>query len=158
MSLFYTLLLCWLALCSLIDIRTRKIPNWLIAPVFLYSIFYLVMHQHSLLGYHWLDSIIALLLALLLTIPGYAKNQFGVGDVKLLMSLALASSTLTILYTIAGTALSLIVWTISQTLLKQRQANITSTALQKTILKNDSKLPYAPFVFLGFLASLLFLK
>ena len=38
------------------------------------------------------------------------------------MSLALASSTLTILYTIAGTALSLIVWTISQTLLKQRQA------------------------------------
>src|SRR5690554_8190302 len=108
----YTLLVTWLAICTFIDAKTRKIPNWLIAPLFIYSIYHILVYQQTLLGSHWLDATVALVIALLLSLPGYIKNKFGAGDVKLLLIIALATSTQTLLYTIAGTAVSLILWCI----------------------------------------------
>lgn len=148
--LHYALLIILLAICTIIDAKTRKIPNWLISPLFLYSIYYLLMHQKTLLGNHWLDATIAFVLALLLTLPGYIKNQFGAGDVKLLMGIALATSTQILLYTIASTAISLVIWSIGQTLFKKHS---TKTA-DNPIDKNNTKLPYAPFVFIGFISAL----
>lgn len=156
--LSYTLLVIWLAICTFIDAKTRKIPNWLIALLFIYSIYHLLVYQQTLLGYHWLDAAVAFIIALLLSLPGYIKNQFGAGDVKLLLSIALATSTQMLLYTIAGTAISLILWSIGQGMLKKYGKEPLSYAENKPILPNSSTLPYAPFVLAGFISGSICIK
>lgn len=150
----YAILIIVLAICTIIDVKTRKIPNWIIASLFLYSIYHLWVHQQSLFGHHWLDAIFSFTLALLMALPGYIKNQFGAGDVKLLTSIAIASSTQILLYTIAGTAISLAIWSTGQILLKNNNKNQFHNITKKLIMQKSKKLPYAPFLFFGFIGGL----
>ena len=73
----------WLGVCAVQDIRQRQIANTLTLGVGLLALIYLLWAGRR----GWARPQrggLALALALVLTLPGYALGRFGAGDVKLL--------------------------------------------------------------------------
>ena len=82
----------WLGVCAVQDIRQRQIANTLTLGVGLLALIYLLWAGSTWLGAPRSEGGLALALALVLTLPGYALGRFGAGDVKLLAALGLASN------------------------------------------------------------------
>ena len=140
----------WLALCTVQDIRQRQIANWLTLGGALLALIYLLWVGETWMGAPVRDGGWALALALLLTLPGYALGRFGAGDVKLLSCLALASSSDYLLGTLMGAGVALGVWVSLAPsvwpLMRQRLA----TPAQEPAARASTKQPFAPFVLTGF--------
>lgn len=85
------------------------------------------------------------------------RGEMGAGDVKLLGALALASSPMHVLGSISLAGLGMVSWAFIGSRLWQR----LSPGLQQHLARLDptsgSKLPYAPFLLLGLLPTLLLL-
>ena len=132
----------WLALCAIQDLRERQIANGLTLGAGLLALIYLLWVGVSWLGLPPSDAAWAFALVLLLTLPGYALGHFGAGDVKLLAALALASGVECVLVTLVGAGLALGGWwLIVQGLSRYAWA---------TAAKVSIKQPFAPFVLTGF--------
>lgn len=132
----------WLALCAIQDLRERQIANGLTLGAGLLALIYLLWGGVSWLGLPPSDAAWAFALVLLLTLPGYALGHFGAGDVKLLAALALASGVECVLVTLVGAGLALGGWwLIVQGLSRYAWA---------TAAKVSIKQPFAPFVLTGF--------
>ena len=132
----------WLALCAIQDLRERQIANGLTLGAGLLALIYLLWVGVSWLGLPPSDAAWAFALVLLLTLPGYALGHFGAGDVKLLAALALVSGVECLLVTLVGAGLALGGWwLIVQGLNRYAWA---------TAAKVSIKQPFAPFVLTGF--------
>lgn len=135
-------ILLWLGLCALQDMRQRQIANSLTLGGALLALIYLLW-----MGLTWLAAPAseggwAFAVALLLTLPGYALGRFGAGDVKLLAALALASSLDVLLWSLIGAAVFQGAWVlISQRLSARREVSPSGVS---------TKQPYAPFLLTGF--------
>ncbi|PRW95518.1 prepilin peptidase, partial [Pseudomonas fragi] len=70
----------------------------------LLALIYLLWAGSTWLGAPRSEGGLALALALVLTLPGYALGRFGAGDVKLLAALALASNLDALLWSLIGAA------------------------------------------------------
>lgn len=132
----------WLVLCAIQDLRERQIANGLTLGVGLLALVYLLWVGVSWLGMPASDAGWALVLMLVLTLPGYALGHFGAGDVKLLAALALASGTECVLVTLVGAGLALGGWW----LIVQGLSRYASASPGKASIKQ----PFAPFVLTGF--------
>lgn len=152
------LLLVWFALCAAQDLHQRHIANLLTLGASALALIYLVLNGSTWLGASANEGAMALLITLLLTLPGYALNKLGAGDVKLLIALALATDRLMILGTFIGAALCAGGWLLIapkiHSILNQRLK--TAPANQTGIA--SKKLPFAPFLLAGFLLTLLLIK
>lgn len=73
----------------LTDVKTRRIPNALSLGAGIFGLGYAIVTGHALLGANWLDLVLGLLLAGLLTVPAYLQRRLGAADVKLLLAIAL---------------------------------------------------------------------
>lgn len=132
----------WLALCAIQDLRERQIANGLTLGVCVLAAVYLLWTGVSWLGMPASDAGWGFLLVLLLTLPGYALGHFGAGDVKLLAALALASGTACVLVTLVGAGLALGGWwLIVQGLSRYARVGGAETSIKQ---------PFAPFVLTGF--------
>lgn len=132
----------WLALCAIQDLRERQIANGLTLGVGLLAVIYLLWVGVSWLGLPASDAAWAFGLVLLLTLPGYALGHFGAGDVKLLAALALASGVECSLVTLVGAGLALSGWW----LIVQGLSRYAWASAMKASIKQ----PFAPFVLTGF--------
>lgn len=103
-------ILLWLGLCALQDMRQRQIANTLTLGVGLLALIYLLWTGSTWLGAPRSDGGLALVLALALTLPGYALGRFGAGDVKLLAALGLASNTTYLLGSLIGAGIAMVAW------------------------------------------------
>lgn len=100
----------------------------------------------------------ALLVALALTLPGYALNKLGAGDVKLLMALALATDRPTILGTVIGAGIcSGIWWFFASKILPSINQRVKTLPFAKDV-PMSKKLPFAPFLFAGFTLTMALLR
>ena len=138
-------MLLWLGLCAVQDMRQRQIANTLTLGVGLLALIYLLWTDSTWLGATRSDGGVALLLALALTLPGYALGRFGAGDVKLLAALGLASSTEYLLGSLIGAGIAMVAWTLMHQWLSS--SHVEGEAQVST------KQPFAPFVLTGFAAS-----
>ena len=135
-------ILLWLGLCALQDMRQRQIANSLTLGTALLALIYLVWTGTTWLGAPAGDGGWAFAVALLLTLPGYALGRFGAGDVKLLAALALASNLDALLWSLIGAAVFQGAWV----LIHQRfsaHREVPSPGV-------STKQPFAPFVLTGF--------
>ncbi|WLH30722.1 prepilin peptidase [Pseudomonas canadensis] len=135
-------ILLWLGLCALQDMRQRQIANSLTLGVALLALIYLLWRGTTWLGAPAGDGGWAFAVALLLTLPGYALDRFGAGDVKLLAALALASNLDALLWSLIGAAVFQGAWV----LIHQRfsaHREVPSPGV-------STKQPFAPFVLTGF--------
>lgn len=137
-------ILLWLGLCALQDMRQRQIANRLSLGAALLALIYLAWTGTTWLGAPASEGGWAFAVALLLTLPGYALGRFGAGDVKLLAALALASTLDYLLWSLIGAAVVQSGWV----LISQRfsaRSQMSAGAVSK-------KQPFAPFVLTGFAA------
>ena len=135
-------ILLWLGLCALQDMRQRQIANSLTLGVALLALIYLLWRGTTWLGAPAGDGGWAFAVALLLTLPGYALGRFGAGDVKLLAALALSSNLDALLWSLIGAAVFQGAWV----LIHQRfsaHREVPSPGV-------STKQPFAPFVLTGF--------
>lgn len=79
----------WLMVCAFVDLRYRKLPNWLTFGAYLLSVLVFIVMKQNLLGSSINSSLWAWLIALVLTMPAYAVRWLGAGDVKMLSALGL---------------------------------------------------------------------
>ena len=132
----------WLGLCAIQDLRERQIANGLTLGGGLLALVYLLWVGVSWLGLPASDAGWAFGLVLLLTLPGYALGHFGAGDVKLLAALSLASGVECLLYTLVGAGLGLGGWW----LIVQGVSRHAGVSAGSAPIKQ----PFAPFVLTGF--------
>lgn len=89
---FSIVLIVWAALCGAQDAWQLRVSNVLTLGMLVMALCALPVTGHSLTGAGWLSALGGLLVAALLTIPGYALGQLGAADAKMLMAFGLASS------------------------------------------------------------------
>ncbi|MCK3840660.1 prepilin peptidase [Pseudomonas synxantha] len=135
-------ILLWLGLCALQDMRERQIANTLTLGVGLLALIYLLWTGSTWLGAPRSDGGLALVLALALTLPGYALGRFGAGDVKLLAALGLASNTEYLLGSLIGAGIAMVAWALMHQGLSSSQVEGEAQV--------STKQPFAPFVLTGY--------
>lgn len=150
-------LLIWLALCALQDIYQRRIANLLTFGAAALALLYLFSTGTTWLGASAEDGGCALLLALLFTLPGYATARLGAGDVKLFAALALATDSRYLLGTFIGAGIASALWVLFAPRLYKLVSQRHRRRLQLLAPQPSEKLPFAPFVLIGFICSLLWI-
>ncbi|POQ03500.1 A24 family peptidase [Pseudomonas syringae] len=151
MKLFF--LLIWFAICAEQDARCKQISNGLTLGAAALAIIYLALTGMTWLGSPAREAVLAVTLALALTLPGYALGKLGAADVKLMTALALASNSAYLLGTFIGAGVAMATWLIvakrawppTQQWVTQRYRYMSPTA--------PDKYPFSPFLFAGLLLS-----
>ncbi|RBH53307.1 MULTISPECIES: prepilin peptidase [Pseudomonas] len=141
----------WLALCATQDLRHRQIANSLTLGSAVLALVYLLWTGSTWLGAPAAQGGIALLLALLLTLPGYATRRMGAADVKLLSALALASEPSTLLGTFIGAGAAMLLWHWLAPRVWPLLGQGTQASLHHLAPETLGKRPFAPFLLIGLL-------
>ncbi|MEN5312857.1 prepilin peptidase [Pseudomonas koreensis] len=149
--------LIWLTLCAAQDVRQRHIGNGLTLGVTGLALVYLLITGHTWLGAEALQAVWALLLALVLCLPGYLLKRFGAGDVKLMTALALATDGAHLLGAFIGAALSSAIWLLLVPKLWLHMSQRLREHLRYMQPGKSKKLPFAPFVLIGTMLTLLWI-
>jgi len=143
-------LVIWLALCAVQDIRSRQISNCLTLGAALLALVYLLWSGTTWLGAPAAEGGGAFALALLFTLPGYALGRLGAGDVKLIAALGLATNHLYVLGTFIGAGLASAAWL----LLAPKLWPLMNQGLRNTLQYLDparsARQPFVPFLLIGF--------
>lgn len=148
-------LLLWFAVCADQDARGRKVSNVLTFGGALFFLMYLLINGNSWLGAPASDAWWALLLALVMTVPGYALNRLGAGDVKLLVALALGTDYWHLLGTFIGAGVAAAAWLI---LRQKRWCHVSQRVRNRypnLAPQASNKQPFVPFLLIGFMATAL---
>ncbi|RMM23961.1 Peptidase A24A, prepilin type IV [Pseudomonas syringae pv. pisi] len=151
MKLFF--LLIWFAICAEQDARCKQISNGLTLGAAALAIIYLALTGMTWLGSPALEALLALTLALALTLPGYALGKLGAADVKLMTALALASNSAYLLCTFIGAGVAMATWLIVG---KSTWPHVQQRVAQRYRYMNPAasdKHPFSPFLFAGLLLS-----
>lgn len=148
----------WLAACSVQDLIQRQIANILTFGAAALALLYLLWTGHTWLGASAAEGGWALLIVLLLTLPGYALNKLGAGDVKLLIALALATDRPTVLGTIIGAGLCAgVLWFLASKALPLVNQRVKIHSFDMKGLASK-KHPFAPFLLGGFTLTMVLLN
>nr|WP_315446389.1 prepilin peptidase [uncultured Pseudomonas sp.] len=150
-------LLIWLTLCAAQDARQRHIGNGLTLGVGGLALGYLLITGHTWLGADMAQAGWAVLLAVVLSVPGYILKRFGAGDVKLMTALALATDGTLLLGAFIGAALSSALWILLVPKLWLHMSQGLRERLQYLGPDKSKKLPFAPFVLIGTVLTLLWI-
>ena len=149
--------LIWLTLCAAQDARQRHIANVLTLGVGGLAAGYLLVTGHTWLGAEAVQGGWAFLLALLLTLPGYWLKRFGAGDVKLMTALALATDGIHLLGAFIGAALVSALWIVTVPKLWLHMSQRLREHLRYLAPEMSKKLPFAPFVLMGTILTLVWI-
>ncbi len=147
------ILIAWILLCAAIDARFQRVPNLLVGIGLIGALLVLLLSSQTLTGASWNQAMMALLAGLLLGVPGYRRGQMGAGDVKLLAVLGLASDLMHLLFSVVGAGLALMVWGLAAARLWRYLPAATRTSLAHFAPENIQRLPYIPFLLVGFLGA-----
>ncbi|NIF17890.1 A24 family peptidase [Pantoea sp. Cy-639] len=151
-------LLMWLALCAEQDVRERQISNSLTLGVAAFALIWLFATGHSWIGADASDAGWALAIVMLLTLPGYMLGRFGAGDVKLMGTLALATSPQYVLGTFIGAGITVLAWLLGRRRLWTLLNPKLKKRLQKLAEEVGDKQPFAPYVLAGFLLTAVWIQ
>lgn len=156
MNLFFLLL--WLAVCADQDARGRKVSNALTFGGTLFFLAYLLINGNSWLGAPAPDAWWALLLTLVMTLPGYALNRIGAGDVKLLIALALGSDYVYLLGTFIGAGVAAAAWLMLRQKCWSHVSQRVRNRYPHLAPQASNKQPFVPFLLIGFVATSLLIR
>lgn len=93
----------------------------------------------------------ACLVALAFTLPGYFMGRMGAGDVKLMTALGLATDGVSLLGIFIGAGVASVVWILLAPRVWLHMSQGLRHRLRYMAPSMSKKLPFAPFVLIGFL-------
>jgi len=82
------MIISWALGVSISDMMSRRIPNVFSLGAMGVGLAYLAYAGSALVSGTWLDVLLGVLLAILLTLPAYLMRWLGAADVKLLLAIA----------------------------------------------------------------------
>lgn len=88
---FSIVLIIWAALCGAEDVWRLRVSNILTLGMLALALIFLLLTGRALSGASPGQAILGLLLAMVLTLPGYAVGKLGAADAKMLMACGLAA-------------------------------------------------------------------
>ncbi|MGE5605092.1 MAG: prepilin peptidase [Bacteroidota bacterium] len=150
---------------ALLDIKYRKIPNWLTFPAMLTGVILNLIFNFK----SWHLSLLGLLVGLLILLIPFILGGIGAGDVKLLMALGAFLGVKKIISVglcsgVAGGVLALLALTLQDGPVKVRHrlvllvSSIWDKDIRRVIFRPDqtSKLviPYGPAILIGLIVGL----
>ncbi|GAB7532596.1 A24 family peptidase [Pseudomonas sp. 3A(2025)] len=144
-------LLTWFAICAEQDARHKQISNGLTLGGFIAALVWLLYSGQTWLGDTAAQGGWALLLALAMTLPGYAMGRLGAGDVKLLAALALASNSLYLLGTFIGAGMAAVLWLLIRRPLFRHAGQMFAQRYAAMNPDMTEKFPFSPLLFAGLL-------
>lgn len=150
----------WCLVCAFYDIKQRRLPNLLTLGMHIPALVILLLTGQGLLGASVSSSFAAWWLALLLTLPAYAVNWLGAGDVKFLAALGLLTGLNFLLtsYVIAGllAVLIVLVWLTLQRLMPYLNLQLASFNFQFPLVPvlTGKVLPFGAILTAGVLTTL----
>ncbi|WP_426150277.1 prepilin peptidase [Pseudomonas sp. DC3000-4b1] len=151
-------LLIWFTLCAEQHVRQRQIADSLTLGGGCFALWYLFTTGHTWLGASASEGAFALALSMLLTLPAYWLGRLTEAEVKLLGTLALATDRMHWLGTLGTALVAGVLWL----MLGQRVwAHLDrKIRLRLANLAPDPALapPLAPFLLMGFLAALTWVR
>jgi len=147
-------LLIWLSLCAAQDARQRRIANLLTLGVGALALVYLLYCGTTWMGAAAEQGGWACLVALAFTLPGYFMGRMGAGDVKLMIALGLATDGTSLLGIFIGAGVASLVWILLAPRLWLHMSQGVRQRLRYMAPSMSKKLPFAPFVLIGFLLAL----
>ena len=156
-----SLLVIWCLACAIYDLKQRRLPNFLTLGMHIPALVVLILTGQGLLGASVSSSFAAWGLALLLTLPAYAFNWLGAGDVKFLAALGLLTGLNFLLtsYVFAGllSGLIVLVWLTLQRLMPYVNLQLSSFNFQLPHIPrlNGKVLPFGAILTAGILTALL---
>ncbi|MCP8464694.1 prepilin peptidase [Pseudomonas sp. ZM23] len=153
------LLLGWFAACAYQDLTRLRVSNLLTLGGALIAGVFLLLEGHTLTGHTPLEASSAVVLALLLSLPGYALGKLGAADVKALLALALASDPQALLYVLALASLFTLALMFASKLLIDSDwlpANFESK-LARLLPSTFKSFPFIFSVFVGLLTYMSFI-
>jgi prepilin peptidase CpaA len=154
------ILVIWCLACAFYDLKQRRLPNLLTLGMHIPALVILLLTGQGLLGASVSSSFAAWGLALLLTLPAYAFNWLGAGDVKFLAALGLLTGLNFLLtsYIIAGllAGLMVLVWLTLQRVMPyvNLQLNAFNFQFPPVPLLSGKVLPFGAFFTAGALIAL----
>lgn len=149
----YPVLALWACLCALQDANQKKISNYLTLSVCAIALARLFVDGSTFIGASPMQAAIAVICALLITLPGYLTGRLGAGDVKMLLALSLATDPMHLLWTLALASLVMLAWALSINKIWQLVPALIRKNVNHLSPEYIKDPPYAPFIFIGFLFS-----
>ncbi|WP_152220851.1 prepilin peptidase [Pseudomonas sp. SCB32] len=152
------LLLGWFAVCGYQDLTRLRVSNLLTLGGALIAAAFLLVTGHTLTGHPPMAALVATLLALVLSVPGYLLGKLGAADVKALVALALASNAQLLLHVWAlASLISLLLMFASKLLMGSDwlKANF-QTQLARLLPSRLKSFPFIFSLFAGLLAYISF--
>ncbi|RIJ07610.1 prepilin peptidase [Pseudomonas sp. 91RF] len=144
-------LLIWLTLCAAQDARQRRIANAMTLGVGALALVYLLYFGTTWTGAAAKQGGWACLVALAFTLPGYFMGRMGAGDVKLMTALGLATDGVSLLGIFIGAGVASVVWILLAPRVWLHMSQGLRHRLRYMAPSMSKKLPFAPFVLIGFL-------
>lgn len=145
-----TILLFWGLACAIQDMRKKRISNILVLSLFAIALAYLLSTAQTLLQFPAEQAVLALIYAVALSLPGYITGKMGAADVKMLCTIAIATSSTYVLVCFIGAAASMIIWVTAKPLWSALPRAIQE-ALPLMDPTTGKPLPYGPFLLIGML-------
>ncbi|WP_213942196.1 A24 family peptidase [Pseudomonas sp. dw_612] len=150
-------LILWLTLCALQDARERHIANTLTLGAGALALGYLLWTGNTWLGAEAQQGGWAFLLALALTLPGYAMKRMGAGDVKLMTALGLATDGMHLLGAFIGAGVASVLWLLLAPKVWLYMNQRLKHGIRHVNPELSEKQPYAPFVLIGMACTLVWI-
>lgn len=147
-------LLIWLAVCAVQDAGQRRIANALTLGVGALALVYLLYFGTTWMGAEAGQGGWACLVALAFTLPGYFAGRMGAGDVKLMTALGLATDGTSLLWIFIGAGAMSLIWILLAPRVWLHMSQGLRDRLRYMAPSMSKKLPFAPFVLIGFLLAL----
>ncbi|RON58394.1 prepilin peptidase [Pseudomonas frederiksbergensis] len=150
-------LIIWLTLCAVQDARQRHIANALTLGAAGLALAYLLLTGNTWLGAEAEQGGWAFLLALAFTLPGYAMKRMGAGDVKLMTALGLATDGMHLLGAFIGAGLASAAWLLLAPKVWLHMNQWLRGNVRYFSPESSNKPPYAPFVLVGLVCTLVWI-
>lgn len=147
-------LIAWFLMCAVQDLQQRQIANTLTLGAALLALLYLLWTGETWLGASAADGGWGFAVALAFTVPGYVMGRLGAGDAKLMAALGLASDLNHVLGTFIGAGVFSGLWVLLAPHLWPRLGQRFKDAFCQLDPALSKSLPFAPFLFVGFVLTL----
>lgn len=157
----YGIAVAWAFSCGGYDLVFRRIPNVLTLGAHVGALIMLAVSGQGLFAASVTSCLIAWFLALALTLPAYAFNRLGAGDVKMLAAIGLASGleTMLIAYAIAGLLIGgiAVVWLMAYRWIPWFAPQLLRIGINAPVIAepNGRMLPFGLGLALGFVIAVL---
>lgn len=140
----------WALLVFLYDAFTRKIPNYLSLGAICIGVLVLIVTGKTITAVDAWSAVMAVLVSLLLTMPGYLTKKLGGGDVKLLLAVGILCGLDVMFFSFALASVGVVVVYV----LIPKAINFFNLGYVRIYAANEELIPFGSAIMVGMVSTI----